>query len=328
MNGAPVIEVEDLHVWHNAEHGDARTHIVRGVSFSVAAGERFGLVGESGAGKSTTLYALLGLLPGTAEISGSVRFAGHDATADGYRGLARLRGHGIGLVTQSAMNALNPVRRVGKQLCEAMPSGGDGGRGWESRRCEELLDRVGLEASVARRYPHELSGGMRQRVAIAMALATEPKLLLADEATTALDTVVQARVVELLDELCAELDLAIIFASHNLALVADFCGRLATMYAGRIVELATSAAIRSDPRHPYTRLLFAATPDLGDRRHRLRSIPGSPPSLSDDWQGCAFADRCPEATDRCRVERPEVRRLAEGDQVACHRAESVGVPLD
>jgi oligopeptide/dipeptide ABC transporter ATP-binding protein len=313
-----VLEVRDLNVWYRPDADEARRHIVRDVSFSVAAGERLGLVGESGAGKSTTLYALLGLLPGHAEISGFVGFEGRDVLAGGHQGLVQLRGDGIGLITQSAMNALNPVHRIGRQVREAMPSTRVGRRARRDRS-DELLDRVSLPARVAQSYPHELSGGMRQRVAIAIALASEPKVLLADEATTALDTVVQARVIELLDSLCAELDLAVIFASHHLALVAQFCERLATMYAGRIVELGTSQQVSLEPQHPYTRLLFEATPDLGSRDETLRSLPGGPPSLADPWDGCAFAPRCPLAVERCREIRPEAEPALHGGLVACHR---------
>ena len=320
----PLLEVAGLDVFYAPLDEEPRRHIVRDVSFSVSTGQRLGLVGESGAGKSTTLYALLGLLPGNAEISGRIAFEGVDVLAAGHSGLVALRGHGIALVTQSAMNALNPVHRIGRQLREAMPSGGRG-RAARRARVDELLDRVGLPPSVARRYPHELSGGMRQRVAIAIALASEPKLLLADEATTALDTVVQARVVELLHELCTELDLAIVFASHHLALVAQLCDTLATMYAGRIVELGPTEQIRDEPQHPYTRLLFEATPDLGERKEHLRSIPGAPPPLSDVLPGCSFEPRCPRAVEGCRVRNPAVEPASHGGEVACLRPERVEV---
>jgi oligopeptide/dipeptide ABC transporter ATP-binding protein len=314
----PVLEVRDLRVAYDAPDGGPARQIVRGVSFRVGAGERLGLVGESGAGKSTTLYAILGLLPGTAEISGEIRFLGRDVLAEGYGGLARLRGRGVGLVTQSAMNALNPVHRIGRQVREAMPHP----RSQRARvRSAELLDRVGLPRRVATSYPHELSGGMRQRVAIAIALACEPRLLLADEATNALDAVVQARVIELLDELCADMDLAVIFASHQLALMTQFCGHLATMYAGRIVEHGASDQLGSAAQHPYTRMLFAATPTLGIGKEALVSIPGTPPSLASNWSGCAFAPRCPSAFARCAAERPPTATARHGGDVACHLVE-------
>ena len=309
-----ILEVEHLSVGLRTGDSEELTRVVRDVSFEVEAGCRLGLVGESGCGKTTTLMAAAGLLVPTASVSGQVRVCGHDQfDAAGPMALKR---RDIGFVFQGSMNALNPVRRAGRQIREALPSDVRSDRQASDRRCLELLDRVGLSAQVAKSYPHQLSGGMRQRVCIAIALAGEPKLLLADEPTTALDTVVQARIVELLDELCRDLSLSVVIVSHDLRFAADFCDSIAIMYAGRIVEQGAAMRLAAAPQHPYTRLLFAATPTIESTKDEVASIPGAPPNLFKPIKGCAFYDRCPRRADICR-ERPKMIKTKTG-AAACH----------
>lgn len=317
----PLISVRDVNIWVPSIHQRGRTLIVRHLELDIFPGERLGLVGESGCGKSTSLLGILGLLPGGSRISGSIRFQGRELLTQGLPGLASLRGAGVALVPQSAMSAMNPVLTVRRQIIEALPPGERRDRGQARRRCMELLDQVALPADVQRRYPHELSGGMRQRVGIAMALASRPRLLLADEATTALDTVVQARVMELLDRLCAELGLAVIFSTHDLALAANFCSTIAVMYAGSIVERVPARRLAAAAEHPYTRMLIAAVPEPGVDRGAVVSIPGAPPRLGELGAGCSFAPRCPNATAVCQRDEPVLQQVGAA-MAACHHASS------
>lgn len=320
MSSDSLMEVKDLNVWLPGPRRGSRVHIVRDVSFTVRRGERLGIVGESGCGKSTTLLSLVGLLPARSALSGSIRLDGVDILGGSARRghtLDAVRGRDIGVVLQSSMNTLNPVYRVDRQLREALPDEVRADTTRSRARIVELLDRVGLPARTARAYPHELSGGMRQRIAIAMALAPEPKLLLADEPTTALDTIVQARIMELLDTLCADDHLSVILVSHHLALAAQFCDRLMVMYAGRVIERAPRHQISAQPRHPYTRLLLAATADLGTHKDDVIAIPGAPLSLTMAHSGCAFSPRCPERFDPCTTTVPALNRIAADHDVSC-----------
>jgi peptide/nickel transport system ATP-binding protein len=266
MTGAsavpPVLAVEDLHVWFELPRGGGEVAAVRGVGFSLGASERLGLVGESGCGKSTTILALMGLLPPMATVSGRILLDGRDILAGGEESLRPHRWRDVAMVFQGAMNALNPVRTIGRQVAEPLRIHGLAGRREAEQRARELLELVGIPAARASRYPHELSGGMRQRVAIAMALACEPRVLLADEATTALDVMVQAQIVELLAGLSERLGLALVFVSHDLPLVGEVCERVAVMYGGEIVEAGPTARVFEQPTHAYTRSLLAATPEL------------------------------------------------------------------
>jgi peptide/nickel transport system ATP-binding protein len=319
----PVVSVRDLHVWFELGHG-RELNAVRGVSFDLAPGERFGLVGESGCGKTTTILALMGLLPATAAVAGSVLLDGADLLARGEASVSPHRWVDLAMVFQGAMNAFNPVQRIGPQLVEPMELHGTH-RGRAARqRARELLELVGIPAERADRFPHELSGGMRQRAAIAMALVCEPRVLLADEPTTALDVMVQAQILELLVRLSDELGLALVLVTHDLPVVAQICQRAAVMYAGRIVETGSVEALYHDPGHPYTRLLFAATPDLDGSRDVV-SIPGAPPRLDAPLRGCPFHPRCDRAFDLCRELDPDERALAPGHAAACHLA---GAPLE
>jgi peptide/nickel transport system ATP-binding protein len=310
-----LLAVEDLHVWFDLTDG-GELHAVQGVGFTLEPGDRVGLVGESGCGKTTTALAVLGLLPASASAAGRVLLNGEDLLASGESSMRRHRWTDIAIVFQGAMNALNPVRTIGAQIVEALAvhHKAEGSAAWS--RAGQLLEAVGIPAARAKRYPHELSGGMRQRAAIAMALSCDPKVLVADEPTTALDVMVQAQILQLLDALCTELGLALLMVTHDLPVVAQLCRRAVVMYAGRIVEQGPVDALYHDPLHPYTRLLFAATPDLDDLDGRVVSIPGAPPRLDRDIEGCPFRPRCDKAFAACAVE-PELRAV-NGRSVACH----------
>jgi oligopeptide/dipeptide ABC transporter ATP-binding protein len=319
-----LLEVEDLNVWFDLPNGGT-LHAVRGVSFSVASGTRLGMVGESGCGKTTTILALMGLLPPTAAVSGRIMLDGADLLARGEQTISPHRWKDIAMVFQGAMNAFDPVKRIGEQIVEPMELHGVASGKEAAARVRELLATVGIPPGRARSYPHELSGGMRQRGAIAMALACNPRILLADEPTTALDVMVQAQILELLTRLSDELGLALVFVTHDLPIVAQTCTHAAVMYAGKIVEFGPTDALYHATRHPYTRLLWAATPDL-ESRDDIVSIPGVPPRLDSEIEGCPFAPRCDRAEARCVAERPELRTVgSEGHVSACHFAESLRV---
>ena len=318
-----LLEVENLNVWFDLPNGGT-LHAVQGVSFSVAAGTRLGMVGESGCGKTTTVLALMGLLPPTASVSGRIKLEGVDLLERGEQTISPHRWKDIAMVFQGAMNAFDPVKRIGEQISEPMELHGVATGKEAAARVRELLATVGIAPDRARSYPHELSGGMRQRAAIAMALACSPRILLADEPTTALDVMVQAQILELLTYLSDELGLALVFVTHDLPIVAQTCTHAAVMYAGKIVEQGPTDALYHETRHPYTRLLWAATPDL-ESRDDVVSIPGVPPRLDHEIQGCPFAPRCDRAAARCVSERPELRRVGEGHVSACHFAESLKV---
>ncbi len=327
-----LLEVRDLHVWFTLP-GGGELHAVQGVGFELAAGERFGLVGESGCGKTTSILAMMGLLPPNATVAGEVRLAGTDILGGGEDTVRPHRWTDLAMVFQGAMNALNPVRTVASQIAEPIllhsAHGGAGGSRVSAaaarKRAGELLELVGIPAASGARYPHEFSGGMRQRAAIAMALACEPKVLLADEPTTALDVMVQAQILDLLVGLSDELGLALVLVTHDLPVVAQICQRAAVMYAGEIVETGTTDTLYHATRHPYTRLLFAATPDLyGD--DEVTSIPGTPPRLDEPVTGCPFLPRCDSVIERCSHDRPVLLSVGGNGAdarhaAACHRSD-------
>jgi peptide/nickel transport system ATP-binding protein len=318
---APVLEVQDLHVWFDLP-GGRTLHAVQGVSFALTGGERLGLVGESGCGKTTAILTVMGLLPPSATVSGRILMDGQDVLAGGEETIRPHRWRDVAMVFQGAMNALNPVRRVGSQIVEPMELYGVAKGDAAVRRAGELLGMVGIPPDRADRFPHEFSGGMRQRAALAMALACDPRVLLADEPTTALDVMVQAQILELLERLSVDLGLAVVLVTHDLPVVAQVCERAAVMYAGEIVESGPVDTLFHEPRHPYTRLLFAATPDLyGDQE--VASIRGAPPRLDQDIVGCPFRPRCDRAFDRCVAERPLLQEVAVGHQAACHLNDGV-----
>ena len=317
-----LLEVSGLHVWFEPPHA-AEVHAVQGVSFVLDPGERFGLVGESGCGKTTTILALMGLLPPNASVAGEVLINGQDILAGGEDSVQAYRWKDVAMVFQGAMNALNPVKKVGWQIAEPMAFHGIAQGTAARKRAGELLEMVGIPAAAGERYPHEFSGGMRQRAAIAMALACEPKILLADEPTTALDVMVQAQILELLTGLSRDLGLALVLVTHDLPVVAQVCERAAVMYAGEIVEAGPTEMLYHAPRHPYTRLLFAATPDLYGQ-DAVISIPGAPPRLDSELAGCPFRPRCDVPLERCAGEHPELRLVGPGHHAACHRNDLVG----
>jgi peptide/nickel transport system ATP-binding protein len=313
----PLLAVERLHVWFDLRDG-GELHAVQGIDLTVARGTRLGLVGESGCGKSSAMLALMGLLPASASVAGRVVLDGSDIMADGERSVRPHRWRDIAMVFQGAMNAFNPVRTIAWQIAEPLRRHLGGSNREVRARVLELLDLVGIPSSRADRYPHELSGGMRQRASIAMALSCEPKVLLADEPTTALDVMVQAQILELLVSLTDELGMALLLVSHDLPVVAQVCDRVAVMYAGAIVEQAPIAELFAEPRHPYSRALLEATPDLTGEGEVV-SIPGAPPRLDRPLSGCAFAPRCGHAFERCERESPELVRATASDRAAaCH----------
>ena len=269
---------------------------------------------------------MLGLLPPTASVSGRVLLEGKDLLADGEDSVRPHRWVDIAIVFQGAMNALNPVRTIGSQIVEALELHGRATGAAARARTADLLESVGIPSSRAERFPHELSGGMRQRAAIAMALSCNPKVLIADEPTTALDVMVQAQILELLDSLCREFGLALILVTHDLPVVAQLCTRAAVMYAGEIVESGRVDDLYHAPRHPYTRLLFAATPDLAAQVGDIASIPGAPPRLDRPLMGCPFRERCDSSFEPCASERPLLQSVGAGHTAACHLNDRVTVP--
>jgi peptide/nickel transport system ATP-binding protein len=314
----PLVAIRGLTVDFAA--GDRVARALRGVDFSINRGEAVGLVGESGSGKSVTWLAALGLLPGSAHIGGSVRLDGAELVGAPRATLESLRGKRIAMIFQDPSASLNPVKRIGTQLAEAITlhRGLDRTAAWAEGTRQ--LDRVGI-ADAARRmgeFPHELSGGMNQRVMIAIALAGEPALLVADEPTTALDATIQAQILDLLARLRAETGMAMVLVSHDLGVVAESCARIAVMYAGRIVEEAPSETLFAAPAHPYTRGLLAALPDLDGPRRRLAAIPGTVPEPWNLPPGCAFAPRCPIAASACAAPPPLVA-VGPDHRAACPR---------
>ncbi|MCX4399226.1 ABC transporter ATP-binding protein [Streptomyces sp. NBC_01767] len=299
--------------------GTARP-VLNGVSLRVAGGEVVGLVGESGSGKSTTARAALRTLPDRTVASGSVRVDGTDVLALTGDALRRHRARTVAMVHQDPRSALNPVRRIGDFLVERLTGTGLDKKAARTRAVE-LLDTVGLSDPERRfrQHPHELSGGMLQRVVIAGALAPEPRLLLADEATSALDVTTQAEILALLRTLRADRSLGLLFITHDLQLAAAYCDRVYVMYAGRVVEEQPAGGLFDRPRHPYTKGLLACSPTLGEGRRKILPIPGRPPSLADAFGGCEFADRCPDAEPECSTWRPEPVPLDGEGAATCRR---------
>jgi peptide/nickel transport system ATP-binding protein len=300
-------------------------HALDEVSFKLHEGEVLGLVGESGCGKTTLMLSVMRLLPANGRItSGTINFMGNDLLDLNEEQIAGVRWKNISMIFQGAMNALNPVRTVGDQIAEAIIQ-----HNYITdakiikARVAELLDLVGIGPERANQYPHQYSGGMRQRAMIAMALACNPQVVIADEPTTALDVMIQAQILELLNTLREKLGLSIVFVTHDLGVVAEMCDTVLVMYGGVTAEYASVDTIFNNPQHPYTRELLRAFPDLTNPTAKLASIPGYPPRLNALPPGCRFAPRCPVAFDRCHTETPALRAAGVGHWASCHLVESL-----
>jgi peptide/nickel transport system ATP-binding protein len=316
------LQVRDISVQYLVEDGTA-LQAVEKVSLELEQGKSLGLVGESGCGKTTIMLSLLRLLPEAGRIvEGSIQFNGRDLLQVSEREMQNVRWHEISMVFQGAMNALNPVRTVESQIIETIQLHNLVRTRRETKqRVGELLELVGIPADRGRQYPHQYSGGMRQRAMIAMALACSPQVLIADEPTTALDVMIQAQIIELLEVLQNELNLSLIVVTHDLGLVAEMCDDVLVMYGGTVAEYASSDSIFNNAHHPYTQRLLQAFPDIEEPNNELASIPGSPPRLDDLPPGCRFEPRCHvcHGSILCSQQRPEIREISPGHRVACHR---------
>ncbi|MAS45649.1 peptide/nickel transport system ATP-binding protein/oligopeptide transport system ATP-binding protein [Albimonas donghaensis] len=317
---APVLEVDRLEVVFDTRGG--AVHAINGVSFSVRPGELLGVVGESGSGKSVTMMSALDLLPSppARRTGGAIRYQGRDVSSMGPKALRKLRGGDIGFVFQDPMTSLNPVFTVGYQICEPLRAHLGLSRKQARKRAAELLAMVGIPSPEARLddYPHQFSGGMRQRVMVAIALSCEPRVIIADEPTTALDVTIQAQILDLVRDLRHRTGAAIVWVTHDLGVIAGIADRVAVMYAGQIVEEAPVAAIFAGPRHPYAAALLETIPDVeGERPERLTTIPGQPPILRAPPAACAFAPRCAHAFDRCHAQNPPLADDGTGHKAAC-----------
>ncbi|MBR0747673.1 ABC transporter ATP-binding protein [Bradyrhizobium japonicum] len=314
----PLVSIQGLNVAFNG------VAVLRGVDLALQKGEAVGLVGESGSGKSVTWLAALGLLPRHAKVSGSVRLDGREILGAAASELDRVRGGRVAMIFQDPASALNPVLTIRKQLCEALALHRDLSGEAVKAEARRLLDLVGIPDAARRleAYPHEFSGGQVQRIMIAMALAGNPDLLVADEPTTALDATIQAQILELLATIRREMSMAMVLISHDLGVVAENCDRVAVMYAGRIVEQAPANQLFADPVHPYAQGLIGALPPLDGPRRRLTAIPGTVPDPAHMPSGCAFAPRCALAAEPCGLAVPSLAPIANDRVVACIRAEA------
>jgi peptide/nickel transport system ATP-binding protein len=314
MTAAPVLSVRDLRVWYGTERGPVRA--VDGVSFDVRAGETLGLVGESGCGKSTLGRGILGLLPSGSAVDGSVRFRDRELVGVKQSDMREMRGAELGLIFQEPMTRLDPLMRISEHFAETLRAHEPELNSDEiDARSIDTLRRMGIPPTRFRHYPHEFSGGMRQRIMIALALVLNPAFVVADEPTTALDVLVEAQILSILADLKRNFDTSLLLITHNLGIVAEACERVAVMYAGRIVEEGDARQVFSDPSHPYTRELLRSTISLSTTA--LHYIPGSPPDLVDPPAGCHFHPRCPSAMQVCASLDPVEVRAASGQRVSC-----------
>ncbi len=312
----PSLIIDNLKTYYETRSGAVRA--VDGVSFQIEVGEAFGLAGESGCGKTTIALSIMRLLPRNGRIvNGKILFKGLDLTEATLREMNKIRWKRISMIFQGAMNALNPVHKVGDQIVEAIVAH-DGVEKREAlERAGKLMEMVGLSTDMINKYPHELSGGMKQRVIIAMALSCNPELIIADEPTTALDVIVQAQILKLIGELKAKLNLSLMLITHDLSIISELCNRVAIMYAGKIVEIGDVKNVCRGPLHPYTQGLVAAFPSVREEKRKLSYIPGSPPDLLNPPSGCRFHLRCSKAMDKCRMEEPKLAKV-NNTFIACH----------
>ena len=320
----PLLEVKDL--WVEFNRRGSTVYAVRGVDFSLRPGESLGIVGESGSGKSVTVLAMLGLIARNGRVvRGEALLDGEDLLKMGRQELLRVRGKEIGVIFQDPMTSLNPIMRVGQQIVESLLVHKLCSPAEARKRAIELLDRVGIPQPDRRfhDYPFQFSGGMRQRVMIAIALACRPKLIVADEPTTALDVTVQAQVLKLLDELRREMGMAMIIITHDFGVATNYCDRINVMYAGKVVESATVEQLVARTANPYSLGLLESTMEIGHGKQAIQPIPGHPPSAMTIHSGCPFAPRCRFATERCSQEAPELRAVERDHLVFCHYAEEV-----
>ncbi len=311
-----LLEVKNLKVYFMTRRGPAQA--VDNVSFSIKKNDTLGLIGESGCGKTTTAMSIMRFVKPPGQIvSGSIKYMGEDLVPMTDERIRQIRGKEISIVRQEAQNALNPVITVGKQITEMIHEHESIAKETGFLRARKQLDMVGIDDNRIKSYPHEFSGGMKQRVMVAIATACNPKFLILDEPTTGLDVIVQRQILAMLSDLKKKLDLTAIFISHDLSVVAETCDRVAVMYAGKIMEESDTISLYSNPLHPYSKALIGAYPSLKGDLKKLKSIPGAPPSLIDPPHGCRFAPRCESAQDVCRTKEPEVIDI-KGRKVACH----------
>ncbi|HET9530480.1 MAG TPA: ABC transporter ATP-binding protein [Blastocatellia bacterium] len=318
-DASALLEVSDLRVYFDTDDGAVKA--VDGVSFDIFSGEMLGLVGESGCGKSVTAFSILRLLdsPPARYAGGEIRFQGENLLVLEEKRMRRVRGSLISMIFQEPMSSLNPIMTIGKQITEAVLEHRKLSRRGAREVALEMLNRVRIASPESRfdQYPHQMSGGMKQRAMIAIALACRPRLLIADEPTTALDVTIQAQILDLLGELQRELDMSVLLITHDLGVVAETCDRVAVMYAGKIVEYTTVFELFERPKHPYTHALFRSLPTLNEKKDTLETIRGAVPSPLDFPSGCRFRTRCPRAEELCKQE-PPLREVAKDHLVACH----------
>lgn len=319
-----ILEIKDLTIHYVTD--DEVVRAVNDISITLEEGESLGLVGETGAGKTTTAMGILGLVPNPPGkiIGGEVIYKGKNLLKLSEAEMRKIRGHEISMIFQDPMTALNPVLTVGDQIMEVIRLHQKVSKAEAMKRAMEMMEMVGIEGGRCNEYPHQFSGGMKQRIVIAIALACNPSLLIADEPTTALDVTIQAQVLDLIDNLKKKFNTSLLLITHDLGVVAEVCDKVAIVYAGRIVEYGNLESIYNNPKHPYTNGLFGSIPDFSKKAHRLNPIRGLMPDPSNLPEGCAFAERCPNATDECRKRQPPVVEVEPGHSVRCLMFEKEG----
>ncbi len=319
-----ILEIKDLTIHYVTD--DEVVKAVNDISITLEEGESLGLVGETGAGKTTTAMGILGLVPNPPGkiIGGEVIYKGKNLLKLSEAEMRKIRGHEISMIFQDPMTALNPVLTVGDQIMEVIRLHQKVSKAEAMKRAMDMMEMVGIEGGRCNEYPHQFSGGMKQRIMIAIALACNPSLLIADEPTTALDVTIQAQVLDLIDNLKKKFNTSLLLITHDLGVVAEVCDKVAIVYAGRIVEYGNLESIYNNPKHPYTNGLFGSIPDFSKKAHRLNPIRGLMPDPSNLPEGCAFAERCPNATDECRKRQPPVVEVEPGHSVRCLMFEKEG----